>query len=80
MLRILEFPELKYVDESIDPCDNFYKYSCGNFEKYNPKPENELLWDNFKIVQTEIQKISLSKFIIFYHRKIANNLQLLQTF
>lgn len=73
---IVEFPELKYVDENIDPCDNFYEYSCGNFEKYNPKPEKEFLWDNFKIVQVEIDKIAHSKFI-YYKNNISLHKKLL---
>ncbi|KAF2903630.1 hypothetical protein ILUMI_02562 [Ignelater luminosus] len=32
---------LKYMDESVDPCDNFYRFACGKYIKNTNIPEDE---------------------------------------
>ena len=36
--------DLTAIDKSIDPCVDFYKYSCGNWMKNNPVPPDKSRW------------------------------------
>ena len=36
--------DLSSMDKSIDPCVNFYKYSCGGWQKKNPIPADQTSW------------------------------------
>src|SRR5579872_5789822 len=45
----VEFPytpslDLKAMDKSIDPCVDFYQYSCGGWQKSNPIPPDQIAW------------------------------------
>ena len=36
--------DLRSMDRSIDPCVNFYEYSCGGWKKNNPIPADQTSW------------------------------------
>ena len=41
------FPSLNpaSMDRSVDPCVDFYHYSCGGWQKHNPIPPDQTSWD-----------------------------------
>ena len=44
-----ELPKLEHfsadiVDNSLDPCDDFYKYACSKWLTANPMPADEVVW------------------------------------
>ena len=39
--------DLTAIDKTIDPCVDFYKYSCGNWMKNNPVPPDKSRWGRF---------------------------------
>jgi endothelin-converting enzyme/putative endopeptidase len=43
-LRVFD-PSL--IDNSIDPCENFYRYSCNNWFKRNPLPPDKVAYGRF---------------------------------
>src|SRR3954464_11387735 len=36
--------EASPVDKSVDPCTDFYQYTCGKFFKENPIPPDQVAW------------------------------------
>jgi putative endopeptidase len=47
--------DLKAMDRSVQPCDDFYLYSCGTWIKDNPIPPDQAQWDVYSKLTYENQ-------------------------
>ena len=41
------------MDRSVDPCVDFFAYSCGGWIKSNPIPPDQSSWDTYSKMQDE---------------------------
>ena len=37
--------DLSSMDRAVDPCTDFYRYSCGSWIKNNPIPPDQACWN-----------------------------------
>jgi putative endopeptidase len=48
--------DLTSMDRSIDPCVNFYQYTCGGWKKLNPIPADQATWDVYSKLANDNQQ------------------------
>ncbi len=46
----------KFMDRSVEPCTDFYKYACGNWNKLNPIPADQARWEVYAKLEDENQR------------------------
>ena len=46
------------LDRSVDPCVNFYKFSCGGWEKNNPVPADQADWSVYAKLGNDNQQLA----------------------
>ena len=53
---ILASSILENMDQSVEPCDDFYKFACGNFLKNTIIPDDKTSVNTFSIISDKLQK------------------------
>ncbi|RWS03095.1 neprilysin-1-like protein [Dinothrombium tinctorium] len=43
------------INLNVDPCDDFYKFTCGKWAQVHPRPKGEEQWGNFILLSKQIK-------------------------
>ncbi|XP_068156294.1 neprilysin-4 isoform X2 [Drosophila tropicalis] len=47
----------RYMDLKVDPCVDFYKFACGNWERLHPIPKDKAGFDTFEMLRESLDVV-----------------------
>jgi hypothetical protein len=51
-----------YMDDGVDPCQDFYKHACGRWNEYHPIPKDKSGYDTFEILREDLHANLIAMF------------------
>ena len=53
------------MDDTVDPCENFYQYACGSWMRKNVIPDDKTGYSTFTQLNDEVELKVKGKYVFF---------------